>query len=210
MNRWYTSDNHFGHNKLVDSGYRPFESVQQMNDAMIGAWNSLVDPEDEVWVLGDLAMRPHDLSLEAAAQLHGRKILVPGNHDECWRGKRENFLAYKAIGRQALYTRLAGFAAIVDRPRPHMIAGEAVELSHFPYEADHTSKPRYPEHRPVDAGGWLLHGHIHDMWRQHDKQINVGVDAWAMRPVHVDEIAELIAAGPADRAPLPMREPAAV
>ena len=51
--------------------------------------------------------------------------------------------------------------------------------------------------RPDDTGGWLLHGHIHENWRQRDRQINVGVDAWDFTPVSEEQIAALIAAGPA-------------
>ena len=41
---------------------------------------------------------------------------------------------------------------------------------------------RYIEHRPDDDGGWLLHGHVHEKWRQNGRQINVGVDAWNFAP----------------------------
>ena len=205
MERWYTADLHFGHAKLVERGYRAFDTVLEMNEALVNAWNSVVDASDEVWVLGDFAMRPFDESLGCGLRLAGRKILVPGNHDRCFTGR---FSAKDAmsvrLARQAMYTRGAGFSRIVDDPEPHRVAGVEVGLSHFPYTADHTGEVRYVEHRPPDRGGWLLHGHLHEMWRQHDRQINVGVDAWALRPVHVDEIAAVIAAGPADRVPLPV------
>ena len=199
MERWYTSDTHFGHRKLVERGYRPFATTEDMDETLIDLWNREVSQNDEVWVLGDFAMRPFDESLPCGARLRGRKILVPGNHDECWLGHKAR-TPWHLLGRQAQYTRVADFAEIVDYPAPHRIAGEDVALSHFPYSADHTAQVRYPEHRPPDNGGWLAHGHLHEMWRQEGRQINVGVDAWGLRPVHVDEIAELIVAGPSSRA----------
>ena len=204
MERWYTADLHFGHTKLVERGYRPFGSVEEMNETLIEAWNSVVADRDEVWVLGDFAMRPFDESLGCGLRLRGRKILVPGNHDRCFKGRfnaRDPMSTH--IARQAMYTRGAGFSQIVDEPAPHRIAGTEVALSHFPYTADHTDEVRCVEHRPADSGGWLLHGHLHEMWRQHERQINVGVDAWGLRPVNADEIAEVVSAGPADRDPLP-------
>lgn len=204
MERFYTSDLHFGHNMLVDKAHRPFASTDEMNTALIDMWNDTVRPADEVWILGDLAMLPMDESLAAVAKLNGRKVLVPGNHDFCWQGQTDQFKFesrwFKHVIRwQMTYRHVGDIAEIVDDPAPHRINGEYVQISHFPYTADHTDPIRYPEHRPTDVGGWLLHGHIHEMWQQHDKQINVGVDAWGLRPVHVDEIANLIAAGPADR-----------
>jgi len=79
----------------------------------------------------------------------------------------------------------------------------AVLMSHFPYQGDSGDKDRYTDARPADFGYWLLHGHVHEKWRQRSQMINVGVDAWAGRPVHADTIAEMIAAGPADLGPKP-------
>ena len=200
MDIWYTSDHHFGHRKLVERGYRDFASVPDMNNALVDHWNEVVGATDTVWVLGDFAMHPLVESLGWGRRLRGHKILVPGNHDGCWlygESPRRHRLR-----QQMLYTRLAGFDAIVDHPEPHHIAGERVSISHFPYSADHTPEPRYLEYRPPDNGSWLLHGHLHEMWRQHDKQINVGVDAWDLRPVHIDTLAALINQGPTDRPPL--------
>ena len=204
MDRWYTSDTHFGHKNLVAKGHRGFPSLPEMHECLIAGWNERVRPNDEIWILGDFALRPFEESLTVGQALQGRKILVPGNHDGCWIPKLERYNPWKVLGIQSLYTHLANIRDIVDQPSSHNIAGEDVALSHFPYTADHTSVPRYMEHRPPDNGGWLLHGHVHDLWMQHDKQINVGVDAWCWRPVHVDEIAALIAEGPADRAPMPV------
>jgi calcineurin-like phosphoesterase family protein len=76
-------------------------------------------------------------------------------------------------------------------------------MTHFPYEGDSQERDRYSQARPRDEGDWLLHGHVHEAWRQRGRQINVGIDAWGGRPVSIDEITDLIAAGPRDLAPLP-------
>jgi calcineurin-like phosphoesterase family protein len=134
-------------------------------------------------------------SLALVGLLHGTKILVPGNHDRCWVGNRKR-------GDWAQHYLDAGFARIFDTPEPMEIAGRAVELCHFPYQGDSQSEDRHVEHRPADRGSWLLHGHVHDLWRQRGRQINVGIDAWGGRPVAAAEVAALIEAGPRDLAPL--------
>ena len=76
-----------------------------------------------------------------------------------------------------------------------MLAGQQVRINHFPYQLDTRYDLKFMEHRPDDDGGWLLHGHIHENWRQNGKQINVGVDAWHFAPVSDDIICELFRSG---------------
>ena len=203
VSRWYTSDLHFGHRMLVERRVRPFETLEEMDECIVQLWNETVSPADEAWILGDLVMHPVEENLLTVSRLNGRKILVPGNHDMCWVGSESR--RPQALKWQMRYRHIAGLHAIVDSgPRSypvHRIAGVDMALSHFPYTEDHTAVPRHPEHRLRDEGGWLLHGHLHDMWRKHQKQINVGVDAWDMRPVHADSIAEEVRLGPA---PIPL------
>ena len=144
---------------------------------MVDRWNDVVADSDEVWMLGDLVMNQLSVNLAAhVSRLKGRKILVPGNHDACWQGHR------KGPRQVARYLEVGGVARIVDHPSPVVIAGQQVRISHFPYRIDTHHDPRYIEHRPVDDDGWLLHGHIHEKWRQNGRQINVGVDAWSFTP----------------------------
>jgi calcineurin-like phosphoesterase family protein len=200
VTRFFTADEHFGHANIIRYSGRPFTSSDDMDEALIEAWAGTVGPKDEVWVLGDFALGPIYEALDLAQLLPGRKTLVPGNHDRCWSGHRkrgEKWVAeYEA----------AGFR-VVGPPVELRLAGRDVLLHHFPYRDDGAGSPkdesRYALHRPVDAGKWLLHGHVHEKWRQRGHQINVGVDAWAGRPVAEAELARLMDAGPADKEPLP-------
>jgi calcineurin-like phosphoesterase family protein len=69
-------------------------------------------------------------------------------------------------------------------------------LSHFPYfgdgEGSRDTPERYSQYRLPDMGEWLIHGHVHDPIRLRGKSIHVGVDAWNLAPVHLDEIVKLI------------------
>ncbi|MGH9119072.1 MAG: hypothetical protein ACRD0A_14675 [Acidimicrobiales bacterium] len=55
MTRWFTADLHLGHANIIDYSRRPFDSVDEMNRALIDNWNEVVD-DDEVWMLGDFAL----------------------------------------------------------------------------------------------------------------------------------------------------------
>ncbi|WP_419910044.1 hypothetical protein [Candidatus Poriferisodalis sp.] len=88
---------------------------------------------------------------------------------------------------------------MVDAPMPVRIGCNKVRVSHFPYVLDEAYDLKCLDLRPRDNGSWLLHGHIHEKWRQRGRQINVGVNTWDSCPVSEDTIVLPIAHGPADR-----------
>ena len=193
MNTWFTSDMHFGHANIIGYSNRPFRDLDHMHAGLIERWNEVVQTEDTVWVLGDVAMGVIDESLAFVGRLHGRKVLVAGNHDRCW--------AFHGPRHEPWIARYqnAGFAEVHQGQMPFDLQGHMVELCHFPYRGDSQYEDRYLEARPVDNGAWLLHGHVHETWKQWGRMINVGCDVWGYRPVSASELAALIANGPTDR-----------
>ena len=75
----------FGHSnilKFTDNGkpIRPYASVDEMHDALINNWNSVVtSQQDLVYVLGDISINKKFMPM--IGQCRGRKKLVRGNHD---------------------------------------------------------------------------------------------------------------------------------
>ena len=198
MGRWYTSDHHFGHQNIIRYCDRPFPDADAMDNEMVARWNDVVVDSDEVWILGDLVMGGKTQGLAGhVARLKGQKILVPGNHDRCWQGNKDH------RWERADYYHIGGIHKIFDNPETHTIAGQTAHLNHFPHKLDERNDMKFAHWRPQDNGGWLLHGHIHDKWRQRGRQINVGVDAWHFAPVPEHTIAELFRRGPAN-APSPI------
>lgn len=84
MKKWITSDLHFGHANIMKfcpvtrAGFR---DVDHMNECMIQEWNAQVQPEDEVFILGDVAFLPAPKAANIMRRLNGAKILIEGNHD---------------------------------------------------------------------------------------------------------------------------------
>jgi calcineurin-like phosphoesterase family protein len=211
MTNFWTSDLHLGHRNIARLARRPFDDsdagVVSMNDHLIDAWNELVGPDDTVFVLGDICMGRLADSLLLVSRLHGTKHLIAGNHDRCWVGNDQPLSSVSARHRDYID---AGFASVSESGRVELVR-QQVEMSHFPYKpatpsSDAERRPRevqYDRFRPIDTGGWLLHGHVHGAYRQLGRQINVGVDAWGGRPVSEDEIVQLIIDGERDLGPLP-------
>jgi len=189
--RFFTSDWHIGHENIIKFCDRPFASVKDMNQSILNTMNRAVGPEDELWILGDLAMGDWDASMNSMKQLVAGKIfLVPGNHDKChpMHKKAEQYRnRYVSVG--------------MEITAPHVkthLAGQSVWVSHFPYVGDSGYVDRFVDWRLKDTGSWLVCGHVHEKWRQAGRQINVGVDAWGGNPVSEDTIKQMIKLGPAD------------
>lgn len=186
---WFTSDLHFGHANIIEYCNRPFDSVWEMNEWMVDAWNETVQPGDDVWVVGDVAMGNITRSLTYVSRLQGRLHLVVGNHDRPFRRTGEPKPRWEAAYRDA------GFESIHHGTLEMSLNVSRLLVNHFPYVGDSREQDRFLEHRPIDSGAWLLHGHVHDTWRQRGRMVNVGVDAWAGRPVSAGTIATVIESG---------------
>lgn len=181
--RFFTADLHFGHRGILN--YRPgFESLDEMTETIVRRWNETVGPDDEVWILGDLAL--NSTGLEVVRELAGYKYLIPGNHDSCWEPHG------KARTQRGRYERV-GLAVMPDLvlASVHGVS-DLLWASHLPYRGDHTPEDRFRAERPVDDGRWLLHGHVHGFWKRKGRMINVGVDVWDLRPVSEHTIADVI------------------
>ena len=79
------SDTHFGHTGVCrftrDDGskLRPWDDPDEMDEAMVKAWNERVKPSDKVYHLGDVVINRKALSI--LHRLNGDKVLIRGNHD---------------------------------------------------------------------------------------------------------------------------------
>ena len=79
--KFYISDLHFGHKNVLTYDNRPWHSVEDMEQALISNWNSVVGAGDLVYVLGDMFWCNDSESLRILDQLNGQIILIKGNHD---------------------------------------------------------------------------------------------------------------------------------
>jgi calcineurin-like phosphoesterase family protein len=84
MTVWIGSDFHWGHKNILSFcpiTRAPYRDVQHMSETMILEWNSLVKPEDTIYLLGDVAFMSGYEAARVLSRLNGIKILVAGNHD---------------------------------------------------------------------------------------------------------------------------------
>lgn len=194
MTTFFTADWHLGHKNIIGYSGRPFTSVEQMDRTLAQNWIDIVGPEDTVFFLGDTHLGPWQPAAEILRSLPGRKILLPGNHDECWFGHKRHERWVRKFREEA------GFDVILQGTHSYttLPGVGTVRIAHFPWKSADRTDDRYEEHRPVDDGkSWLLHGHVHEKWRaiKSRRMINVGVDVWNYHPVSAEELSVRIRKG---------------
>lgn len=160
MSLWFTSDTHFGHANIIKHSERPFTNVDEMDEALIAAWNECVGPKDEVWHLGDFChwrLKPG----KYASRLNGRIHLVLGNHDADAKEMAPHFSTVQEVK----YLRHEG---------------ERFWLSHYPHRAWRNSH----------HGCIHLFGHTHGDYANWRRSMDVGVDAVGYKPISFAEVVE--------------------
>lgn len=163
---WFTADDHFGHNKVIVYSNRPYQTVEEMNEALIANWNARVDKKDLVWHLGDFCFRKD--AFQFYTRLNGLLKFCRGNHD------REHVLE-KLVGSENVHD-----TAYI------RYQGERFWLSHYAHRT----------WRKSNHGSYHLYGHSHGDLPGLGRSMDVGVDAQQYAPIHVDEvIARLANAG---------------
>lgn len=90
MNIWFTSDTHFGHTNIAgskisnwSSGYRDFNSVHEMNMALVNGINKYVKEDDILYHLGDWSFGGVHNILQFRNLIICKNVhLILGNHDQ--------------------------------------------------------------------------------------------------------------------------------
>ena len=187
---WFSSDLHFMHSNILKYDQRPFETIEEHDEALITYFNELVKPKDILFLLGDVCMGPIKDSLGKAKQLNGYRYLISGNHD---RVSKVNKTSHRAKFRE----QYEDVFHILPDNMEMSVNGKKTNFSHYPYELDHTKEARYLEYRMTDDGTPIVHGHTHSKETiSHSQrgtlQVHIGVTSHNYRPVHSDELAKYL------------------
>ena len=168
---WFTSDLHFCHNNILnyEPDSRPFNTIEEMNEALVQKWNEKVSVEDTVYVLGDLSMGRVEVAIEYIKRLNGKIILIRGNHDT-----PKRIEAYKEIGIEV--------HDIFYLP----YKGRYFILCHFPIANEEFIRMVIEDNSEVVN----LYGHVHSNAPvgYKDGTYHVGVDTNRLTPISIEQI----------------------
>ena len=132
----YTGDLHFGHRNCINFDHRPFKDIGDMDTTLIKLWNSRVDKDDDVWIVGDFCYRAGYQPNWYLRQLKGRKHLIIGNHDGVLFNDKSAYRYFETIDTMKMIT---------DKDKE-------IVLCHYPL-ADWNKKFH---------GSWHIYAHIHN------------------------------------------------
>jgi len=173
---WITSDTHFCHNKDFLWQPRGFNNQWEMNDAIIENWNSIVNPADDVYLLGDVMLSDNEQGLKCLKALKGNIHICVGNHDTDERIKLYNS-CYNVVEIEYAYR------FKVDKWR--------FFATHFPTLVGNYDDEKIPTRQLYNLCG---HTHTKDMFLDWDKGriIHTEMDTNNCRPWNINEIIDQI------------------
>lgn len=173
---YFTADSHFGHKNVIKFCERPFNSSHEMTMHMIEAWNSVVNPDDTIYHLGDFIFSlTRKWSYRLLEKLNGKIIIIKGNHD---REKELNYYLNNGLIDSWHYSQELSYV--------YNGKNYNFSLSHYP-------------HYPLKTSDLIcLHGHVHGQFEhryphmKHPRILDVGVDSIGYVPISIENVIKKI------------------
>lgn len=157
---WFSSDLHFNDPRVINSTGRPFKDLTEMNTTLVNNWNSVVDKEDTVYILGDFG------DFTYTNYLNGKLILIKGN--------REDFIPDYELEQH--------FDFVYKFPVVHILEeGFQIGMAH---------KPAYLPLNELTEKDIQLFGHVHRTSLYRPYGMNIGTDVHYYTPIDLDSVIQ--------------------
>ena len=178
---YFTADSHFSSfdETVLTSDFRPFSSLEEMNEKIIEIWNSQIKSEDVIYHLGDFVNfnkkdTEYDLLLKLVQKINAKVVLILGNNEK-------RILDYEFGGdfeKFRNYLISCGFHDAVKDKMQLKIGENEFNLTHCPVDAEKETI-------------YNLFGHIHKCSFVKKYGFNVGVDNHYFKLFSEEDILEL-------------------
>lgn len=168
MKTLFTSDDHFFHKNILTYSKRPFKDITEMNEMLIKNWNSVVNSEDHVYNLGDVAFCNNTELDKILYRLNGKIFHIKGNH--CGNIKTDRFEWSK------------DYFELNIQDKDVKKGSQLIVLCHYPLATwNHSYK-----------GSISLHGHCHGNLKKDFNlyRMDVGVDCHQFFPISYEQIKQ--------------------
>ena len=204
---YFCSDPHYHHKNIVKGvsnwddtgGCRPFNTIQEHNEAIVNGINNIVDKDDTLYCLGDWSFGGIDKIWEFRNQINCDNIhLILGNHDHhiennrtlpnCFYDYRWEIIFTGSIkDNYELEVKAQELFSSVQHVKTITVEGHTLFLSHYAHRVWNKSH----------KGRIHLYGHSHNTLPEYGKSMDVGFDAayhllgeW--RPFKFQEIQKIM------------------
>ena len=174
MSLFVTSDLHLNHDKEFLYRSRGFSSIEEMNRAVVNNFNSILDSDDDMYILGDL-MLVDNSAVQLIKKIKKKNIhIIRGNHD--------------SDSRIELYRNCWNVVEICDAKflrygKYHFF------LSHYPALTSNWDKDKKLSLKMINLCG---HTHTQDKFVDFDKGLiyHCELDAHECKPVSIEKVIE--------------------
>ena len=198
MSTFFTADPHFGHANIIRYTGRPFQQpsdyvideeglvkwaspyikkqrAREMTGALIKNFNSVVGPNDDVYIDGDFAMGTTKEVLEYIRMLNGNLKFLWGNHDD---------MLKQVATIIDLYPDLRNRVKFLGDYHETYVQGQHIILTHYAMRVWNKSH----------HGSWNLYGHSHGTLADdpHALAIDIGVDCHQYKPISFEQVKEIM------------------
>lgn len=169
---FFTSDHHFGHKNINKFSNRPFNSVEEMDEELIKRWNEKVNPEDEVYHLGDVGLISSNKLKIILERLNGKIYLIKGNHENA------------ALDCSSRFEWIKDYYELSVKDKEAYKGEQSIVLFHYAIK----------EWNASHYGTWHLYGHYHGGLADDptSRSIDIGVDCHNFYPLSYEEVKDII------------------
>jgi len=201
QNIYFTSDTHFGHTNICrgvsqwggKSKTRDFDTLDQMNDAIVNGINFRVGEDDILIHTGDWSFGGYEnIPLFRSRIVCKNVYLIYGNHDDHIMNNKNNYqdlFTFTHPGNLLVNIGIEGHGCIGGVNRTFV-------LNHYPLAS----------WRDMKKGVIQLHGHVHlepNHKLSKGKAMDIGVDGNNLNPYSFMEIVKIMDKQPIDMLTLP-------
>lgn len=213
---WITSDTHYSHKNIClgttewptegsKSGFRDFDTLQEMNQALVDGINKNVKFNDVLIHLGDWSFGGIDKIWKFRKQINCQNIYhVYGNHDHHISSNKVMLNCHKDVLGTIVDGSVDGnvvYAKDLFRYSDHVLDFKVKSnKTSIEFFASHYAHRVWNQHH---KGRFHVYGHSHTSleYQPYGRSMDVGVDnAFRLleeyRPFHIDEVFDLLSARP--------------
>lgn len=160
---FFTADEHYFHKNIIKFCNRPFNDINEMNQALIDRHNEVVSKDDIVIHAGDFCWSNHiEDAMRIKEQLNGKHTFLKGSHDKWMRKGNGNRFFHEIWEKK--------------------IEDVYVVVCHYAMRT--WARSHY--------NSWHCYGHSHGKLEPIGKSWDVGVDNNDFYPVSFEQLKEIM------------------
>lgn len=160
---FFTADWHNYHANVINFCNRSFKDIKEMEECLLDNHNSMVNKNDMVFFLGDIAMTKNG-AISILEKINGKIYYTLGNHD----------IKFNSV--------LKEYCVVVKDIYDTKIYDQKITMCHYAMRVWNCSH----------YGSWNIHGHSHGTLPAIGLQYDCGVDNNNYKPISFEELYEIM------------------